>query len=343
MLSQGADELEAIAFETRESSGPEAHHADSDLHGLLSQDFRSDRGTQQPWHTPSRLKRAPFGVAATNPTGGFMVTSLPSVAGRALDRVTKPLIARKGLRNARATSLDHIESSPLFGYDEEPEARRDALMVRSHTMGSYERLISLWQQVRYVDRAGIPGALVECGVWKGGAAGMMALAHLRAEPTQARDLHLFDSFEGLPEPDRAVDGRLATEYSDKQDSGALRPIGECVGPLQANRELLERRVNYPVDRINYHVGWFEDTVARDAPDVGAIAVLRLDGDWYSSTRVCLENLYPLVSPGGVVVIDDYGHWEGCRKAVDEYLLGIGEHPLLGHIDYTARYFVKPKP
>jgi O-methyltransferase len=263
------------------------------------------------------------------------------MVARVADRVARPLAARLGLRHARATPLDHLESVPLFGYDEEAEARADALTVRSHTMGSYERLVSLWQQVRYADRRDVPGALVECGVWKGGCVGMMALAHLRSQPTVPRRLHLFDSFEGLPEPDRAVDGALATDYSHHHDSGALKPIDQCVGPLDENRHLLEDIVGYPTDRISYHVGWFEETVARDAPAIGPIAVLRLDGDWYSSTRVCLENLYPLVSSGGVVVIDDYGQWEGCRKAVDEYLAKIGESPLLGHIDYTARYFVKP--
>ena len=270
-----------------------------------------------------------------------MGTSLSTFVEQAIDRIGRPLAARWGLRHARATSLDHIESAHLFGYDEELEARAAALKVRSHTMSSYERLVSLWQQVRYVDSARVPGALVECGVWRGGSAGMMALAHLQSQPTHPRALHLFDSFEGLPQPDRTVDGPLATDYSDHQDSGDLSAIGQCVGPLDENKDLLERRIQYPAEHLRYHVGWFEETVVRDAPDLGAIAVLRLDGDWYSSTKVCLENLYPLVSAGGVVVIDDYGHWEGCRKAVDEYLQNNDILPLLGHIDYTARYFVKP--
>jgi hypothetical protein len=93
--------------------------------------------------------------------------------------------------------------------------------------------------------------------------------------------------------------------------------------------------------IHYHVGWFQDTLPHDAQALGAIALLRLDADWYESTAVCLKYLYPKVAKHGVVIIDDYGHFEGCRRAVDEFLASQRAPILLNHIDYTGRYFVKP--
>ena len=226
-----------------------------------------------------------------------------------------------------------------MGYDYEDEAREDLLVVSEHTMGTYQRMITLWQQVRYLDRMNIEGALVECGTWRGGACGMMALAHMR-NGVPSRILHLFDSFEGLPEPDSEKDGVKSIEYASGNALGNLRSIGKCVGTLEENKQLLTEIVKYPHNNIIYHKGWFQDTVPRDAEELGSIALLRLDGDWYDSTMICLEKLYPLVVPGGIIVIDDYGHWEGCKKAVDEYFEKIGQKYFLNHIDATGRYLIK---
>jgi O-methyltransferase len=124
-------------------------------------------------------------------------------------------------------------------------------------------------------------------------------------------------------------------------SGSLDAIGACEAPLEDNRALLERTIGYPEELLTYHVGWFQETLPRDAPGLGPVALLRLDGDWYESAVVCLEHLYPHVAPGGVVVVDDYGHWEGCRRAVNEFLSAHDLLVLLHHIDYTGRYWVKP--
>jgi hypothetical protein len=252
-----------------------------------------------------------------------------------------PMLGRWGWRPSRATPLREGYLGATFGYDEESEIKDAVRRVRDHTMVSFERLATLWQQVRYLDRYEVPGALVECGTWRGGAVGMMALAHVRSSREPIRPLHLFDSFEGLPEP-TAADGPMASRYSRGRTSGALDTIGACEAPLEDNRALLEDRIGYPADLLAYHVGWFQDTVAASAAGIGPIALLRLDGDWYESTRVCLTHLYPLVAAGGVVVVDDYGHWEGCRKAVDEFLAVHDEPILLSHIDYTGRYWIKPR-
>ncbi len=249
-----------------------------------------------------------------------------------------PTLVRNGWRGPTGTPL--ILDGRVFGYDEEDLIREAARIVSAHTMSSFERLATLWQQVRYLDRYGIKGALVECGVWKGGASGIMALAHLASNPTPNRELHLFDSFEGLPEPRADLDGATAVEYADHRANGALESIGQCVGTLEENRALLEQRVQYPSELVFYHVGWFEKTIPQSAAAIPEIALLRLDGDWYESTRVCLSHLYPRVVHGGVVVIDDYGHYEGCRKAVDEFLKSLAEPVLLNHIDYTGRYWIR---
>jgi hypothetical protein len=229
---------------------------------------------------------------------------------------------------------------PALNYDEEELAREAIALVERHTMLSYQRLVTLWQQVRYLDRAGVRGALVECGTWKGGAAALMALAHLRSgEPH--RDLHLFDSFEGLPEPDRAHDGDMAVRYADARASGMLRSIGKCVGTLEDNKQVLTELVRYPAGLTHYHVGWFQETLAAVPQSLNAIALLRMDGDWYESTKICLERLFPLVGSGGIVVIDDYGKWPGCRKAVDEFMAGLRRPLLLNHIDAAGRYLIVP--
>jgi hypothetical protein len=147
------------------------------------------------------------------------------------------------------------------------------------------------------------GCLVECGVWRGGCLAVMAsLAH---DEGKGRMVHGFDSFEGLPELTPG-DGGHGEEL-----------VGGCAATEHEVRETF-RTWGVPMDHTVLHKGWFKDTVPVAAPSLGPIAVLRLDGDWYESTLTCLEHLDPLLVPGGAVVIDDYGTWRGCRRAVDEY-------------------------
>jgi O-methyltransferase len=208
-----------------------------------------------------------------------------------------------------------------------PVAQRHALtIVRPYTMLARVRLLSLWDQVQTCEREHIDGALVECGVWKGGAVGLMALAS-QGMGGPPRQIHVFDVFDDICEPDPAIDGeralREAREWGGLTDpSGRLQPIKGFYdhnggpGTLDVCRDLLEKRIGHPPDHCHYHVGWFQDTVPSAV--VGPIAVLRLDGDWYASTRVCLDHLYESVVPGGFVVVDDYGAYEGCARAVDEF-------------------------
>jgi hypothetical protein len=211
----------------------------------------------------------------------------------------------------------------------------DYNIIKKNTMCPLPRLASLWQQVRYVDEIKLPGAFVECGVYKGGCIGLMALAHLRM--CRERELHLFDSFEGLPAPNSELDGDIAIDYYNNNKN---KKYGLCIGSIDENSNLLEHIIRYPVHLINYHKGWFQDTVPIKAKEIPKIAILRLDGDWYESTKICFENLYDNVVTGGFIIIDDYGTYEGCKKATDEFLMQLPRKPFLVDIDFGCRYFIK---
>jgi predicted O-methyltransferase YrrM len=183
----------------------------------------------------------------------------------------------------------------------------------------------------------IPGSFVECGVWRGGSSAIMALAIKDAG--KQRDLHLFDSFQGLPEPNEK-DGAHAAAYSGGRNQGKLAAIDQCRAGLNEVRHLILDEINMPETRAHFHVGWFQDTVPADSRQLGPIAVLRLDGDWYDSTKICLEHLYPLLSPGGIIIMDDYFAWEGCLRATDEYRALHKINSPIQKIDTDAMFWVK---
>jgi O-methyltransferase len=223
------------------------------------------------------------------------------------------------------------------GLPEFPRARA-MFLARNHTMTQAQRCRNLWDICRRTLKQNVPGALVECGVWRGGSVAIMGLAaeHLRQE----RPLHLFDSFEGLPEPG-SEDGAKAVEYSGNKGSGRLVSISRCEASVQDVQHYLFEELRLKRNTVHFHVGWFQDTVPPAATKIGPIAVLRLDGDWYASTQVCLENLYPLLSPGGVLILDDYNCWEGCKKATDEYRAKQNISAPIVPVDGECCYWVKP--
>jgi predicted O-methyltransferase YrrM len=183
----------------------------------------------------------------------------------------------------------------------------------------------------------VPGCFVECGVWKGGSSAIMALAIRNAR--QERHLHLFDSFEGLPEPTEK-DGKSAGIYSNGRIQGKLATLNQCQAGLDEVRHLILDEIKVRKDLAHFHVGWFQNTISADAGQLGPIALLRLDGDWYDSTKICLEHLYPLLSPGGIIIMDDYWAWEGCRKATDEYRDKFNINSLIQPIDGIAVFWIK---
>lgn len=223
----------------------------------------------------------------------------------------------------------------------EPELAATVRAVRRHTLTSAERIAALVDAVAYVVRAGIEGAIVECGVWRGGSVMACALTLLRlGEPT--RDLYLFDTFAGMPAPgprDRRspYDGYDPYRRWRRHDAAGREWAGVPAATVRANVE----STGYPAERIHLVEGLVEETVPGAAPD--EIAVLRLDTDWHASTRHELEHLYPRLAAGGILIVDDYGHYDGARRAVDEYFGACREAILLNRIDYAGRIAVKPPP
>jgi predicted O-methyltransferase YrrM len=183
-------------------------------------------------------------------------------------------------------------------------------------MTSVEKMYSLHKAVQYICHAKIPGAFVECGVWKGGSAMNMALS-LRAMNAMVRDFYLYDTFAGMTAPtekDKRMNGsqRMLQTWNRLQRNDHNK---WCYSPLESVKENLQK-TDYPETRIHYVRGKVEDTLPNKIPT--EIALLRLDTDWYSSTYHELVHLYPLLSPGGVLIIDDYFLFSGQKEAVDEY-------------------------
>jgi hypothetical protein len=234
------------------------------------------------------------------------------------------------------TQLEKVPSD----YDDETKEIWDA--VRFRTMTRHERVEALITAVRYVERHQVPGAIVECGVWRGGS--MLACAHtLLRRGSIDRDLYLFDTFTGMSAPTdkdiRIEQGKSASELMSATGPGPLawnRP-GRWVATLEDVKEGFAE-IDYPEERVHFVVGQVEETVPEQAP--ATIAVLRLDTDWYESTKHELDHLYERLSPGGVLIIDDYGTWQGSKEATDEFLEETGEPLLLTRVA-RARFAVKP--
>lgn len=209
--------------------------------------------------------------------------------------------------------------------------------VAPYTMVNPFKLRNIWQLASAAERRGLTGAFVECGVWRGGAAAVMAYAAERAG--SGRAIWLFDSFEGLPEPTER-DGQKAATYARDRVAGSLIPIGECVATIDDVREVLVK-VGVNLKNVTIAKGWFQDTVPASVARIDHIAVLRVDGDWYESTRTCLEGLYDLIVPGGYLVLDDYDFWSGSRSAVDDFFAHRRLPVQLRRIPRGGRYMIKP--
>ncbi len=209
--------------------------------------------------------------------------------------------------------------------------------VAPFTMTSPERLIALIKAVDYTVEHNLPGDFVECGVWRGGSMMAAALKLIQLKATDRR-IHLFDTFEGMPPPtdhDVSIFQESAQSLlaSDHRDEGV-----KCFADL-ADVTANLGRTGYPSDRLFFHRGKVEDTLPAAAP--AQIALLRLDTDWFESTRHELVHLYPRLTDWGAMIIDDYGHWQGARRAVDEYLAELDHPSFLHRIDYTGRVLIKP--
>lgn len=211
--------------------------------------------------------------------------------------------------------------------------------VRPYSMTSDERLQSVIQSVHYTVDNKIEGSVVECGVWKGGS--MMAAAMTLLERGEHnRDLYLYDTFAGMPvaqEIDRDVNDVEANEWRKNFKDEKTGEVAWCLSTLDEVKSNIAQ-TSYPANRLHFIEGMVEDTIPAQVPD--KIALLRLDTDWYESTKHELTHLFPLLQPKGIMIIDDYGFWKGARKAVDEFLAMQTHRYFLHRIDETGRLLIK---
>lgn len=251
----------------------------------------------------------------------------------------EPLLHKIARRAFRACGLTvercRTDGCPTDFTDEDAELVR---RVRPYTMTSHARMYAMLRAVDHVVRHSIAGSIAECGVWRGGS---MMLAALRLIQHGAeRELYLYDTFDGMTRPE-AVDvgegGLDAGKLFDRtQNSGGgsdwCRATVEDVRAAMAS-------TGYNPDRYHLIKGTVEETLPAQAPE--RLALLRLDTDWYESTKHELQHLYPRLSSGGVLIIDDYGYWKGARKATDEFTDALAEPVFLHRIDSSARLIIKP--
>jgi O-methyltransferase len=240
---------------------------------------------------------------------------------------------RRGYRRAVFNSLSRylrahgIELLRRVTFDDQDRAQGRDWPRDGETMVGLTRLRNLRECIADVIRLGVEGDLLEAGVWRGGATIFMRAA-LKAYGDQDRLVWAADSFQGLPRPNAdqypADAGDRHWTWSDI--------LAVPLDQVQANF----RRFGMLDDRVHFLPGWFQDTLP-NAP-IDRLAILRLDGDMYESTKVALDALYPKVSPGGYVIVDDYKNIPGCKAAVDDYR---AEHEVdepIREIDWTAVYW-----
>ena len=203
---------------------------------------------------------------------------------------------------------------------------------------SIEPLYTMYRNVCHVVEHRVPGDIVECGVWAGGMMKLaaMTLAHLG---DTSRKLYLYDTFAGMPEPgerDRTTEGHGAhqawLEYREKGEKWAFGGTRDEVARVVCDS-------GYPRDKILLVEGMVESTIPDTMP-ADAISILRLDTDFYQSTRHELIHLYPKLTVGGVLIIDDYGYYQGAREATDEYLREVGAGLLLTRVNVSVHQGVK---
>ncbi len=211
-------------------------------------------------------------------------------------------------------------SCRLTGRKQDAEVCAEVLRAIPYSLVGIKGLEATYRLGLTLNDEKVGGNYVELGVARGGAAALLGKAAFE-HGVNGRRLWLFDSFEGLPD---------ATEedYVDGKTGEHVRPLpkGSCLGTVDDVKQTLFSRFHLPEEGVELVKGWFQDTVPVVKDKIGPIALLRIDGDWYESTKVCLENLYGQVVPGGYVVVDDYESCYGCKKAVDEFIETNGLEP-----------------
>lgn len=222
-------------------------------------------------------------------------------------------------------------------FDTNGERKEVLKNIREYTHVNYSRLKFLWDVAEKCSIHNIKGAFVETGVWRGGCAGI--ISYISKKYGYKNLLYFFDSFEGLPQP-TLKDGLDAEKFSNSKILGNLKSIQKVKAEESYVRELLFVKLGINPTKVNIIKGWFQDTLPIYKNKIKEIAILRLDGDWYESTKTSLDNLYDRVVKGGYIIIDDYFYWEGCKKAVDEYIRNRKLNVILKRQDTSGAYFIK---
>ena len=227
-----------------------------------------------------------------------------------------------------------------LNFDIEPEFWPIYERCKPYTMTGLERMYALWCGIRHIHKRAIPGDIVECGVWRGGSMLLAALT-LKELGDVNRRLWLYDTFDGMTGPtsedvqhmsgENAADILAKTEKTIDDPFWAFAPIDDVKSVMKES--------GYPEEAMQFVVGKVEDTIPNTKPET--IALLRLDTDWYESTKIEMELMYPQLEKGGVLIIDDYGYWRGAKKAVDEYFEHVDNTPFLSRVDFTGRVAIKP--
>jgi hypothetical protein len=221
-----------------------------------------------------------------------------------------------------------------------PEISDDEIAIidrhKKLTMTNIDRQWALISAVKYLNRGNIEGAIVECGVWRGG--NMLIAKELCRGAGVERDVVLFDTFTGMSEPTIADVSRegLSADVLFRQHQQEDH-VDWCYASLEEVRGNFEK-AGLLDQRVKFVKGKVEDTLRDERNCPETIGLLRLDTDFYESTKTELEILYPRLVRGGVLIVDDYGYWQGAQKAVDEYFAG--RNPLMIRIDYSARMMIK---
>ena len=233
---------------------------------------------------------------------------------------------------------------PVHGYRKYPvelslaeRAIIDYVLDNKLTMVSFEQVVSTAMACKWVVDNLIPGDFVECGVWQGGNA--LVAAEIFRLNNSDKHVYLFDTFEGMTSPtDQDLDFNGLPAVSRYLSYQGINHNEWCYTSLQQVAKNFEKK-GLLKENIHFVQGDVASTLTKTLL-LEKISVLRLDTDWYDSTKIELEVLYPKLSIGGILVIDDYGSWQGCKTAVDEYFVKIGQRPYLESSGTTARVGVK---
>ncbi|WP_372629559.1 TylF/MycF/NovP-related O-methyltransferase [Cohnella sp.] len=204
------------------------------------------------------------------------------------------------------------------------------IQCMSYTGTSVERMYALYQSIKHIVSIDIEGDIVECGVWRGGSMMLCALT-LKQLNCVNRKLYLYDTYSGMPMPNKIDINHAGESAIDKW----LEHNGEhwCESPI-SEVKINMKKTGYPADNIIFIEGLVEDTIPNVIPS--KVALLRLDTDFYESTYHELKYLFPILSCNGIIILDDYGHWNGAKEAIDKYISENNLKLLLHKIDYTGR-------